>query len=57
MLEEIGDIRAELGMVHEPVVQPAVSTQKQSCRQQQQRSRRQHRQKRSQYAQTERNKP
>lgn len=57
MLEEIGDIRAKFGMVHEPVIQPAVATQEQSCRQQQQRSRRQHRQKGSQYAQTERDKP
>ena len=53
MFEEIGYIHTESGMVHKPVIQSAVTTQKESSCQKKQRSSRKNRKKGSQNAQPE----
>ena len=51
MYHEVLNVRSQLRVVHQPVIQPLVTTQEKRCREQKQRSGWQHRQKYAQYRQ------
>ncbi len=51
---EIGDVRPQFRMIHQPVIQPSVASQKKEGRKQQQRGRRENRQKDAENSQTQR---